>query len=184
MSHAANTDLNNEAAISEDAFAFSGLAEAQAPDAASAFSLTDDADGRFVIDARTGVISVAHRDLVDQERNIVHTVHVHVTEPRGESYEMAVRLKITGMVPRIAGDDLFGYDEAAEPFELSPVLNDRPATFSLHHWLSYAAFAARDGQLREEAIFSGMLSNAPANDLACPPARLMLDTREPLFPAA
>lgn len=71
------------------------------------FYLLDDADGRFVIDRDFGVVSLRSDALLEAERDAVHLARVLVIEQSGERYELALRLKLTGMVPQavIADDD-------------------------------------------------------------------------------
>lgn len=164
MSQDAVHHLEDAPPASEDVMAFTGLAETPAAPATPGFSLADDADGRFVIDADTGVISLAHEDLVERERNVVHGVRIRVVERNGDSYEMAVRLKITGLVPKMAGEDYFGEapdlsspapaaTAAPAPVE-TPTAAQEPAAFSAAHWMRYAAFAARQAQHRKRARFA------------------------------
>lgn len=51
------------------------------------YSLTNDADGRFVIDSETGVISVSNTASLDYETDNSHTITVKVTDKGGLSYE-------------------------------------------------------------------------------------------------
>ncbi|MEQ8443788.1 MAG: tandem-95 repeat protein [Alphaproteobacteria bacterium] len=56
------------------------------------FSLTDNAGGRFAIDAATGVVSVAAA--LDHEANGSHSVTVQVTDSGGETYEEAFTIDV------------------------------------------------------------------------------------------
>ncbi len=63
-----------------------GTVAASDPDADSlTYSLTDDAGGRFAIDAATGQITVANGALLDYEDATQHSVTVKVTDPGGLS---------------------------------------------------------------------------------------------------
>ena len=127
-------------------------------EAPPAFALIDDAGGRFVIDAQSGVVSVAHEDIVARERDAIHSARLRIVEPSGARYEIAMRLKITGLVPRMAGDDFFADAEADSAPHPTAVVeattSPEPVPFSLAHWLHYAAFAARDAQHRARANFA------------------------------
>ena len=58
------------------------------------FSLTDDAGGRFAIDASTGEITVADGSLLDYESNTSHNVTVQVTDAAGNSYTESMAIVI------------------------------------------------------------------------------------------
>ncbi|MCM8881758.1 MAG: tandem-95 repeat protein [Candidatus Thiodiazotropha sp.] len=58
------------------------------------FSLTDDAGGRFAIDANTGVITVANGSLLDYETNISHDVTVRVTDSGSLSHDEVLTINI------------------------------------------------------------------------------------------
>jgi hypothetical protein len=82
---------------------------AASPDlAAPGFHLLDDAGGRFVVDSDMGVISVANDDILAREPGQVHAVRLRVTEASGVSYELDMRLKLTGRVPQMLGAEEFG----------------------------------------------------------------------------
>ncbi|KAA0578723.1 calcium-binding protein [Azospirillum sp. Sh1] len=73
-----------------------GTAHAQDPDGdALAYSLTDDAGGRFVIDAATGVLSVAAGADLDYLRAPAHAVTVRVTDAAGLSTDRVFHIGIT-----------------------------------------------------------------------------------------
>lgn len=57
------------------------------------FSLTDDADGRFSVDAATGVVRVAAS--LDHERAASHTVTVRATDAGGLTDDRQVRITVT-----------------------------------------------------------------------------------------
>src|SRR5262245_15650546 len=67
------------------------------------FTLTEDAGGRFAIDRHTGVISLVHDDLMNTDAGLVFPVKFRCVETSGISYDMELRLKISGRVPQIVG---------------------------------------------------------------------------------
>ena len=71
------------------------------------FTLIDDADGRFAIDRDTGVITLLQDDLLTREAGALHPVHMRVVEPSGARYELQFKLRMTGLVPQIAGAEEF-----------------------------------------------------------------------------
>ncbi|MGE3141991.1 MAG: hypothetical protein AB7L65_01610 [Hyphomonadaceae bacterium] len=147
------------------------------------FLLVDDADGRFIIDAVTGVVSLAHEDLIERERNVTHTVRIRVLERNGAAYELSLRLKITGMVPRVAGDDFFSAPGEGAPHA---VPSPQPAPFSEQRWLHYAAFAARQAQHRKRARFAapyGAALGAPSPAALALSAKAELSLRAAPFPS-
>ncbi|MEM6471421.1 MAG: LamG-like jellyroll fold domain-containing protein, partial [Planctomycetota bacterium] len=58
------------------------------------FSLTDDSNGRFAIDASTGEITVADASQLDFETSNSHNVTVEVTDAAGNSYSEAMSIAI------------------------------------------------------------------------------------------
>ncbi|MCB1914612.1 MAG: DUF4347 domain-containing protein, partial [Rhodocyclaceae bacterium] len=58
------------------------------------FDLTDDAGGRFAIDANTGVITVADGSLLDYETSTSHTVTVRVTDSGVSSYSEVLTIAV------------------------------------------------------------------------------------------
>lgn len=159
MTHATLFDSEDaSAAPSEDVLAFTGLADTAEAAPAPGFALIDDANGRFVIDAESGFVSVAHEDIVAREHGSTHVVRIRVRESSGESYEMDMRLTITGIVPRMTGADSFGDFAVEAPRAVNapaaPQAQTPPAPFTLSHWMGYAAFAAESGKRRAEADFA------------------------------
>ncbi|MEM7576548.1 MAG: putative Ig domain-containing protein [Planctomycetota bacterium] len=61
--------------------------ELVATSGAPAYSLADDAGGRFAIDANTGQITVADGSLLDHETDASHDVTVRVTDAAGATYD-------------------------------------------------------------------------------------------------
>jgi len=161
----------------EQALAFSGMPEHEAD--APGFSLADDADGRFVIDRETGVISVFNDDLVARERHAIHGVRMRVVERDGGAYEFSLRLKITGSVPQTVGDSVFSETpapQAAPPMAVAAEPAKRP--FSARAWSLYAAAHAAPGLIREPAP-RDFIALTPILPDQAPAAELMLDALAP-----
>ncbi|MDD7805765.1 MAG: cadherin domain-containing protein [Endozoicomonas sp. (ex Botrylloides leachii)] len=59
------------------------------------FELTDDAGGRFIIDANTGVISLADSGLIDYENNTSHAVSIQVTDSAGHTLMQTMTIEVT-----------------------------------------------------------------------------------------
>jgi hypothetical protein len=137
----------------EDALAFTGVPVLECEDAVPGFYLADDADGRFVIDHETGVISVFNEALITREFGAVYMVRLRVVERDGGAYEFAIRLKITGVVPQTAGEDEASLSIAVpHMIDSSQVDEDGgPSPFSARAWTLYAAARAEPGRWREPA---------------------------------
>ena len=85
----------SESAANGTAVGITALAtDADATDNVS-YSLTDDAGGRFAIDANTGVISVADGSLLDYETATSHTVTVTATSDDGSTSTQAFTVNLT-----------------------------------------------------------------------------------------
>jgi len=188
MTHATLFDGDEAAAApSEDVLAFTGLAETAEAVRAPGFALIDDANGRFVIDADSGFVSVAHEDIVAREHGATHVVRIRVVESTGESYEMEMRLTITGIVPRMAGADSFGDFAVEAPRTVNapaaPQAQTPPAPFALAHWMDYAAFVAEPGKRRAEAYFAfGAFGALPAlTDNGLTTGAATLEIAAPIF---
>jgi hypothetical protein len=176
--------LSRDAARGDDetALAFSGLPDAAATsEEQPGFSLADDADGRFVIDRETGIISVFNEALVAREPHAVHAARIRVVERDGGAYEFAIRLKITGPVPQVVGE--YSFDAApagAEPAppapaaEPAPKITETARRFSARAWALYAAAFAKPGELREAAPPQILL--APLLPEHAPPTELALES--------
>lgn len=122
---------------------------AACPDLANAgFYLIDDADGRFEIDREMGVVSLKDEATFDRERFAIHTVRMRVVEASGESYEMELKLRLTGRVPQMVGaeDALFDIPGAEARALASPAATTLALTAPPLHWTTYAAAHARAGK--------------------------------------
>lgn len=71
------------------------------------FYLLNSANGRFAVDRDIGVVTLADDSLLQSERNAVHDVTLRVVEPSGATYELEMRLRITGHVPQMVGAEEF-----------------------------------------------------------------------------
>ncbi len=62
---------------------------------AASYGLTDDAGGRFAIDAATGMVSVANGSLLDFESATSHAITVRVTDAHGNTTDQVLSVTIT-----------------------------------------------------------------------------------------
>ncbi|MDJ0608905.1 MAG: cadherin repeat domain-containing protein, partial [Kiloniellales bacterium] len=93
----ANASANtiSESAINGTAVGVTALAtDADASDTVS-YSLSDDAGGRFAIDASTGVVTVANSSLLDYETATSHTVEVTATSTDGSTSVQSFTVNLT-----------------------------------------------------------------------------------------
>ncbi len=92
-----------------------GTASASDPDAGDTlqFALSDDADGRFAIDADTGQIVVAEGASLDHEAGTSHTVTVKVTDAAGHELEESFTIGV-GDVNEAIEDLVFSGTTVAE----------------------------------------------------------------------
>ncbi|MGI9509493.1 MAG: FG-GAP-like repeat-containing protein, partial [Geminicoccaceae bacterium] len=70
------------------------------------YSLTDDAGGRFAIDANTGEVTVADGSLLDYDVATSHDVTVGVTDAAGATYDEAFTINVSDVVENNAPTDL------------------------------------------------------------------------------
>ena len=117
------------------------------------FYLLDDANGRFIVDREIGVVTLANEEILRSERNAVHGVKLRVIEPSGATYELEMKLRISGRVPQMIGADEFAAiagltDETILVAPRVPVLltpKDEPAPVVAK--ASWTGFAAAQGHL-------------------------------------
>ena len=83
-----------------------GAASATDPDAADnlTYSLADNAGGRFAIDPKTGVITVADGSKLNYEASASHTIAVKVTDAGGLSSQQSVTIAIADKPPVFIGN--------------------------------------------------------------------------------
>ncbi len=102
------------------AYAIGYIAEWDASEVLSnlRYSLTDNAGGRFAINANTGEITVANSSLIDFETSTSHNVTVQVTDAGGNSYSEAMAISIVDAAdtlidlysaPALGDADIVGY---------------------------------------------------------------------------
>lgn len=128
-----------------------------APTDEPGFYLLDDAGGRFIVDREFGVVSLKDESLLERERGQVHVARLNVIEPSGASYEIELRLRLTGPIPQVAGYE--GESLEGQPEEEAPV--------RLVEWVVFAAAACAPARAPlptgETAPYGAMLtSRAPA----------------------
>jgi hypothetical protein len=148
--------------------------------AASGFTLLDDADGRFAIDRDTGIITLLHGHLLEVEPGAEHPVHIRVIEPSGASYELKFRLRMTGLIPQIAGaeefDSLAGLGSAsAAALAPAPRITITPPAAAPAQPSPWARLAALDA---EQAPF-GAVCTAPTPCIDAGTGDLTLSTAPP-----
>jgi hypothetical protein len=99
-------DVDIERAPTRAAFdhALEIAAPSAAPDfAAPGFYLLDDIGGHFEVDREFGVITLKDESILATEHGAVHSVRLRVIEQSGASYDMDMRLRLTGRVPQMVG---------------------------------------------------------------------------------
>ena len=141
------------------------------------FYLLDDCGGRFVVDRALGVVSLRDESILAAERDSVHAARLLVIEPSGARYELDLKLRLTGPVPKMAGAEDIDFLAGSAPIDApAPVLRTT-------QWSAYAVAAAHGAPARinEEARF-GAAFQRPLPPAAPGPYRLHLFT--PLPPHA
>ena len=58
------------------------------------YELTDDADGRFAIDSKTGDVTVANGAALDYEATASHDITIRVTDSGGETYQETFTVQV------------------------------------------------------------------------------------------
>jgi hypothetical protein len=92
------------------------------------FYLLDDADGRFVVDRDWGVISLRDETVLEKERGAIHAARLRVVEQSGESYELDLKLRLSGRVPQLVSEEAFDQDS-------------KEVNVPRIHWTRYVAVA-------------------------------------------
>jgi hypothetical protein len=107
-----SSDFNPNSKASSEAIdrtlAFCGAPQ-EALDAPG-FYLLDDADGRFVVDRDWGVISLKDETVLEKEHGAIHVARLRVVEQSGETYELDLKLRLTGRVPQLVPEEAFNED--------------------------------------------------------------------------
>lgn len=119
------------------------------------FYLIDDAGGRFIVDRELGIVSLADDALLTREQGSVHAARLRVIEPSGASYELDLKLRLTGRVPQVVGAEDFGAiavmadglsDQIAHGVQHAPAIAAPRVTASITSWTRYAAASAAQGK--------------------------------------
>jgi hypothetical protein len=92
------------------------------------FYLLDDADGRFVVDRDWGVISLRDETVLEKEHGAIHAARLRVVEQSGETYELDLKLRLSGRVPQLVSEEAF--DQDSEEVNAPRI-----------HWTRYVAVA-------------------------------------------
>ena len=93
----------------ESAFAALAPTAAAPENGQPGFFLLDDANGRFIVDREIGVVMLRDETLLTRERGAVYPARLRVVEPSGASYDLDLKLRITGRVPQVLGSEDFGF---------------------------------------------------------------------------
>jgi hypothetical protein len=80
-----------------------GRAVCLAAENQSGFYLVDDANGRFVVGRESGVVSLSDPSWLEREPGAVHVARLSVVERSGARYDIALPLRLTGIVPLMEG---------------------------------------------------------------------------------
>lgn len=155
------------------------IVSAAAPELATpGFYLIDDCGGRFVIDRDMGVVSLADESVLARDRGAVFPVRLRVIEHSGASYDMDLRLRLTGRVPQVLGaEDLLAAFGGVQHDDVpAPVAPPSPAV----SWATHAVTAGPGSvsAVNEAAPF-GAVIDSPTPPTAPGPYRLHLFTPLP-----
>ncbi|MES1197345.1 MAG: hypothetical protein ABUL55_01855 [Pseudomonadota bacterium] len=153
-----------------------GAARAERNPSGAGFYLLDSAEGRFVIDHDTGIISLVNEDILAIERGNVHGARVRVVEPSGVSYELNLKLCLNGRVPQMAGAEDFADLTALTPI---PDLEAPPAAVAFSQFEACRGVALDVAELGAEDALFGALLDWPMPRLPLGAAALMLDAAPP-----
>lgn len=143
------------------------------------FYLMKDAGGRFIVDRDMGVVTLADAGLVERERGATHQVRLKVVEASGESYELDMTLRITGMVPQMVGAEEFAFGAFDADAPVAPPAPRRAIRFEAYTLGSGAAPAP----VGDENAAFGTLLAPPAPAVSLKSAQLQLGCAPPA-PAA
>ena len=106
------------------------------------FYLVNDAAGRFAVDRVAGVISLMDETLLTREAGAIYPVRLRVVEPSGASYELDLRLRLTGHVPQVVGAEEFAAIAGVEAPDAAPPTSGAVTA----PWTRYAAASGRTGK--------------------------------------
>src|SRR5262249_11741101 len=139
---------------------------------APGFYMINDAQGRFVVDRHTGVVSLRDESILDQEFGAMHTARLRVVENSGQAYTIDLSLRLTGRVPQMPGsEDLrIGFGIEGEALTLTGHGDDYEDSDSDAHGgdedivriVSWAGFTATKGYIKptlgsEHAPFGALI---------------------------
>jgi hypothetical protein len=141
------------------------------------FYLLDDCCGRFEVDRSFGVVSLRDESILEHERGSVHEARLRVVEPSGASYDIALKLRLTGRVPKMAGAEDIDFMAGAPALDAPAKPAPRPIA-----WAAYTATKDAPAAPIDEAARFGAALAAPEPPAAPGPYRLHLFT--PLPPHA
>jgi hypothetical protein len=99
----------------ESAFAALAPTAAIPEDGQPGFFLLDDANGRFIVDREMGVVMLRDETLLTREHGAVYPARLRVVEQSGASYDLDLKLRLTGRVPQVLGAEDFGLCEDGPP---------------------------------------------------------------------
>ena len=122
------------AAAIESAFAAIAPTAAAPEDGQPGFFLLDDANGRFIVDREMGVVMLRDETLLTRAHGAVYPARLRVVEPSGASYDLDLKLRLTGRVPQVLGTEDFGFGAERVTVE---TLKQPPAT--VVPWTEFAA---------------------------------------------
>ncbi len=111
----------SESVANGAAVGLTGLAtDADATDTVT-YSLTDNAGGRFAIDANTGVVTVADASLIDYETATSHTVTIQATSTDGSTSTEAFTINVSDIVEagNVATTDSSGNEDTAIALDIN-----------------------------------------------------------------
>lgn len=143
---------------------FDAIEIAHASTGEPGFYLADDAGGRFVVDRQFGVVSLRDEALLASERGAVHSVKLRVVEATGESYELEMKLRLTGLVPQMVGaEELFAdVDPPIVPWSQFSPLRGRQTAQPLAADGAFGALIAPQLPPSNERIALGFGETLPA----------------------
>lgn len=143
---------------------FDAIEIARAAAGEPGFYLADDAGCRFVVDREFGVVSLRDEALLANERGAVHSVKLRVVESTGESYELEMKLRVTGLVPHMLGaEELFAdVEPALVPWSQFSPLRGRQTAQTLQLNGAFGAVLAPQLPPSNERITLGFGETLPA----------------------
>lgn len=138
----------------ESAFAAIAPTAAAPEDGHPGYFLLDDANGRFIVDRDMGIVMLRDETLAAREQGAIYPARLRVVEASGASYDLDLKLRITGRVPQMVGAEDFGFGGDLPSLET-------PARQAVS--VAWTAFAAARGlqtkpQLTAHGAYGGLLT--------------------------